>query len=117
VSYSYYPGCSAHGTGRPYEESLLAVFETLGSGLDALDDWNCCGATAYPSSDLAKGFALSARNLALAEDAWPGEDTVDLVAPCAGCYRALLKTERMLDDGGADAERVGGALRAVGRGY
>jgi heterodisulfide reductase subunit B len=117
VSYSYYPGCSAHGTGRPYEESLLAVFETLGSGLDALDDWNCCGATAYPSSDLAKGFALSARNLALAEDAWPGEDTVDLVAPCAGCYRALLKTGRMLDDGGADAERVGGALRAVGLDY
>ena len=51
MSYSYYPGCSANGTGRPYEESLLAVFETLGTGLDALDDWNCCGATAYPSTD------------------------------------------------------------------
>ena len=117
MSYSYYPGCSAAGTGRPYEESLLAVFETLGTGLDALDDWNCCGATAYPSTDLEKGFALSARNLALAEDARPGEEAVDLVAPCAGCYRALLKTERMLRDGGAEAARVGGALRAIGLDY
>jgi heterodisulfide reductase subunit B len=117
VNYAYYPGCSAAGTGRSYEESLLAVFASLGSGLDALEDWNCCGATAYPAVDTAKGFALSARNLALAEGAMPGTQPVDLVAPCAGCYRALLKTERALADGGEVAERVGGALQAAGLHY
>jgi heterodisulfide reductase subunit B len=117
MSYAYYPGCSAAGTGRSYEESLLAVFETLGADLDPLDDWNCCGATAYPAVDAVKGLALSARNLALAESARPGSDPVDLVAPCAGCYRALLKTERMLADGGATAERVGTALHAAGLRY
>ena len=101
MNYTYYPGCSARGTGRPYEESLQAVFEALGSGLVALDDWNCCGATAYPAVDMAKSFALSARNFALAEDARPGTEPVDLVAPCAGCYRALLRTERALSRTGA----------------
>ncbi|MGP8161382.1 MAG: CoB--CoM heterodisulfide reductase iron-sulfur subunit B family protein [Candidatus Dormibacteria bacterium] len=117
MNYAYYPGCSARGTGRSYEESLYAVFEALGARLDALDNWNCCGATAYPAVDRAKGFALSARNLALAEDTRPGSEPVDLVAPCAGCYRALLKTERALADGGAVAERVDGALQAVGLHY
>jgi len=117
MTYAYYPGCSAAGTGRSYEESLLSVFAALGSGLDALDDWNCCGATAYPAVDAAKGFALSARNFALAEEARPGTGPVDLVAACAGCYRALLKTERVLAHGGAVAERVGGALNAVGLHY
>jgi heterodisulfide reductase subunit B len=117
MSYAYYPGCSAAGTGRSYDESLLAVFDALGAELDPLDDWNCCGATAYPAVDAVKGLALSARNLALAETAQPGPDPVDLVAPCAGCYRALLKTERALADAGRVAERVGTALDAAGLRY
>ena len=108
MSYAYYPGCSAKGTGRAYEESLRAVFGALGTGLDELEDWNCCGASGYPAVDAAKAAALSARNLALAEGARPGPDPVDVLAPCAGCYRAMLKTERTLADGGAVAARVGG---------
>ena len=93
MSYAYYPGCSAKGTGRAYEESLRAVFGALGTGLDELQDWNCCGASGYPAVDAAKAAALSARNLALAEGARPGPDPVDVLAPCAGCYRAMLKTD------------------------
>jgi heterodisulfide reductase subunit B2 len=115
MSYAYYPGCSAKGTGRAYEESLHAVFRALGSGLDELEDWNCCGASGYPAVDAAKAAALSARNLALAEGMRTGP--VDVIAPCAGCYRALLKTERALADGGAVAARVGGALGAAGLRY
>src|SRR5271169_6752124 len=117
MSYAYYPGCSAKGTGRSYEESLHAVFEALGTGLDELEDWNCCGASGFPAVDAAKAAALSARNLALAEGARPGPGPIDLIAPCAGCYRALLKTERTLADGGAVAARVGGALGAAGLQY
>ena len=117
MSYTYYPGCSAKGTGRSYEESLRAVFGALGTGLDELEDWNCCGASGYPAVDTAKAVALSARNLALAEGARPGPGPVDVIAPCAGCYRALLKTERAFADGEAVAARVGGALDAAGLRY
>lgn len=114
MRYAYYPGCSAKGVGRAYEESLLAVFEKLDSGLDELDDWNCCGATAWPSVDEAQAYALSARNLALAEGAVSGRTPADLVAACAGCYRALVKTERTLQDDPAIATRIDGALRSIG---
>ena len=44
----------------------------------------------------------------------PARSPVDVIAPCAGCYRAMLKTERTFADGGAVAARVGGALDAAG---
>jgi len=117
MSYVYYPGCSAKGTGRSYEESLRAVFGALGTGLDELEDWNCCGASGYPAVDAGRAAALSARNLVLAEGLRPGPGPVEVLAPCAGCYRALLKTGRALADGGAVAARVGGALGAAGLVY
>jgi len=85
--YDYYPGCSLKGTGKPYEESLLAVFESLGVALDELDDWNCCGATAYMAVDEMQAVALASRNLALAE-----KSGRDLVAPCNACWLVLNKT-------------------------
>ena len=65
--YSYFPGCSLKGTGRAYEESLLTLFRLLDVKLKELEDWNCCGATSYMSIDEDSAFALSARNLALAQ--------------------------------------------------
>lgn len=114
MSYAYFPGCSAHGTGRSYEESMLAVFGALDVGVEKIQDWNCCGASAYQATDSAQALALAARNLALAEDARPGDDPIDVVAACAGCYRNLVKTERALSAGSADAERVQRALLSVG---
>jgi heterodisulfide reductase subunit B len=112
--FTYYPGCSAKGVGRGYEESLLAVFEKLGTGLDELEDWNCCGATAWASVDEDQAYALAARNLALTEDRSPGAGPVDLVAACTGCYRALVKAEHTLAEPGPTAAKVGGALAAIG---
>lgn len=69
MKYSYFPGCSLKGLGRAYEESLLPVMQHLGVELVELDDWNCCGATAYMSVDETKAAVLAARNLAIAEKA------------------------------------------------
>jgi heterodisulfide reductase subunit B len=115
--YTYYPGCSAKGVGRGFTESLDAVFEHLGAGLEELEDWNCCGATAWPSVDEDQAFALSARNLALVEDRAPDGGPVDVLASCTGCYRALLKTERALAEQGPVADKVGGALAEIGLDY
>jgi len=92
MEYLYYPGCSLETSGRAYDESLKAVFRALGVGLKELEDWNCCGATMYMSVDEAVSLAISARNLALAEQNGFG----GLIAPCSACYTVLLKTNRFL---------------------
>ena len=117
MNYAYYPGCSLKDSSNAYEESLLAVLETLGVGLDELDDWNCCGATAYSAVDQMKAFAMAARNLALAEGTAHGTAPVDLVAPCAGCYMTLLKTQRYLKEHRSVADTIEGALEAAGLHY
>lgn len=111
-TYQYFPGCSLKGQGRAYEESLLEVLKTLDVELKELDDWNCCGATAYMSVDEDKTFALSGRNLAIAER---GEG--DVMAPCNACYLALNKTKHCLEELPQVAERVVGALDSVGLKY
>ncbi len=45
MEYLYYPGCSLETSGKPYDESLRAVFRVLGIELKTLKVWNCCGAT------------------------------------------------------------------------
>jgi heterodisulfide reductase subunit B len=112
--YTYYPGCSAAGVGRAFTESLYAVFEHLGSGLDELEDWNCCGATAWPSVDQDQAFALAARNLALAEDRAPDAGPVDVLASCTGCYRALLKAQEALGAPGTTQAKLARALGSIG---
>lgn len=117
MNYAYYPGCSLRDSSNSYEESLLAVFETLGVGLDELDDWNCCGATAYAAVDQMKSFAMAARNLALAEGTASGVAPVDLMAPCAGCYMTLLKTQRYLKQHPSVADTIETALEAANLRY
>jgi heterodisulfide reductase subunit B2 len=106
MKYSYYPGCSLRGTGRAYEESLLAVFGKLGVELQELDDWNCCGATAYMAVDETDACVLTARNLALAERAGPQP----LLAPCSACYLALNKTKHSIKTSPVLAQAVQKAL-------
>lgn len=98
MTYLYYPGCSLKSTGKPYEESLRAVFRALGITLEEVDDWNCCGATAYASIDEKRAFSLAARNLALAEHqhgALNGHG-VDLIAPCSACFLVLTKAQKYI---------------------
>ncbi|MFH1676053.1 MAG: CoB--CoM heterodisulfide reductase iron-sulfur subunit B family protein [bacterium] len=113
MKYLYYPGCSASGTGRAYQDSLLPVFETLGIQLEELKDWNCCGATAYIAINEAKAFALSARNLALAEDQFANEPEINVVAPCNACYLGLLKAKHYIEDVPRIKKTIRSALQAA----
>ena len=113
MEYIYYPGCSLESAGKPYDESLRAVFRALDLGLRELEDWNCCGATMYMSVDEALSMAISARNLALAEQA----GFRDLIAPCSACYTVLLKTNRFLRDSPELRAKVDHLLGEVGLKY
>jgi heterodisulfide reductase subunit B len=113
MKYSYFPGCSLKGLGRAYEESLLPVMRHLGIELNELDDWNCCGATAYMSVDEHEASVLAARNLAIAEKAGPQ----DLLTPCSACYLVLNKAKHNVADFPEVAANVHRALQTANLSY
>jgi heterodisulfide reductase subunit B len=119
MRYQYFPGCSLKSSGRSYEESLLAVFGALEVPVDEIDDWNCCGATAYMAVDEVQAFALAARNLALAEKAagGPNGKPAQVLTPCAACYLVLLKTQRYLAEHPSLHQKVTAGLQAVQLSY
>jgi heterodisulfide reductase subunit B2 len=107
--YMYFPGCSLKGTGRAYEESLLVLFRLLDLKLQELDDWNCCGATSYTCISEDSAFALSARNLAIAQKSGNNQ----LLAPCAACYLVLKKTQDYLQKYPEIREQVTASLKSI----
>lgn len=117
MKYIYYPGCSLKSTGRLYEESLLAVFRVLKIDYVELNDWNCCGATAYMAIDENQAYVLAARNLAIAEEQLKDEKEVNIVAPCSACYMILLKTQKFLKENPAEQKKVKLALKESGLTY
>lgn len=113
MSYLYFPGCSLKSSGRAYEESLLSVCSKLGLRINEIEDWNCCGATAYMSISELKAFALSARVFALAERQTRSPDIADIVVPCAACYLGLNKTQHYLAEHRELRQKVHEALDAA----
>jgi heterodisulfide reductase subunit B len=81
MEFTYYPGCSLESTACEYNDSVLAVFNSLGVGLHELEDWNCCGASSAHCVSRELSLALPARNLSLAQHAGR-----DVVMPCAACF-------------------------------
>ena len=113
MKYSYFPGCSLKGTGRAYEESLLPVMKELGAELEELDDWNCCGATAFMAVDEVKACVMASRNLAIAEKSGHKE----LLAPCSACYTVLNKTKHYLHESPAVEAVIQTALKQANLTY
>jgi len=107
--YSFYPGCALDSSALHYRLSCENMCKALGLDLKELDDWNCCGATAYMSVRELRSFAISARNLALAEVRGPG---TQLVAVCNGCYVVLKKTNLYFREDERLRSRINHALAA-----
>ncbi|RJR28171.1 MAG: disulfide reductase [Candidatus Latescibacterota bacterium] len=112
MKYTYYPGCSVNATANIYQDSIDAIAPALGLELEELEDWNCCGATAYMSVQELMSFAISARNLALAEPLHR-----DVVTPCSACYTVLNKTNRYFAEYPDLRKKIGQALEAGGLSY
>ena len=112
MDYTYFPGCSLESAHRSYSESVLKVFKHLDCNLIELEDWNCCGATAYMGVKETLSFAISARNLALAE-----KSKRDVIAPCSACYTVLSKTNRYLKQLPEFHEKVNECLNEAGLKY
>lgn len=110
--YIYYPGCSLKAGSKHYEESILPVFKELGMPLDEMKDWNCCGATAYFSVEETMAAAICGRNLSLAEN-----EGKNVLAPCAGCYLTMKKSNHFLKSEHEKAKKILEDLKSVGCEY
>lgn len=108
-TYSYFPGCSLERMASAYHLSTVEAAGRLGVDLKELEDWNCCGATAYFHVDELLAHTLCARNLAMAE-----QEGRDLVAPCSGCYKNMYFTNAHLKNDPDLAEHINAALEADG---
>lgn len=105
--YAYYPGCSLESLAKSYHLSATESCRELGVVLKEIEDWNCCGATAYFHADELLAYTLVARNLAKAE-----KDGLDFVAPCSACYKNAYFTNAYLKDDPDLAEHINYALEA-----
>ncbi len=105
--YAYFPGCSLEKIGLSYHMSALETTRKLGVELAELEDWNCCGATAYFGVDEFMAYALGARNLAMAE-----KEHLDFVTPCSGCYKNMYFANADLKNDTDLAEHINFALEA-----
>lgn len=113
--YLYYPGCSMESSAKAYNDSLMAIKDSLGLSLEEIHDWNCCGATEYLGVSTTPAYALISRNLALAYKQADGMDTV--VAPCSACYLNLAKADHYMSERPTLGVRVNKALAAGGLNY
>lgn len=112
LEYAYYPGCSLEHSASGYNQSVREVFKALDIGLREIDDWNCCGATMYMSVKKIVAYAISARNLALAQTMG-----LDICAPCSSCYTILDKTNRYICWDPAERAKINEALAAAHLSY
>ncbi len=92
---SLFLGCWIQTQQYGYEMSARSVLPRLGVDLEYPEGFSCCG---YPlrSLDDSVWFYLSARNMAVSEDAG-----LDMLPLCNGCYASLCEVKHYLD---TDAE-------------
>ena len=104
--YAYFPGCSLEKIALSYNQSTKETTKKLGIELKELEDWNCCGATAYSHVDEILAYTLCARNIAMAE-----KENLDLVTPCSACYKNTFFTNQYLRKDPDMADHINVALQ------
>ena len=112
--YSFYPGCSSQSgaSSSNYLKSVETMCEELDIQLNTIPDWNCCSASiGYAEGGELPRLALSARNLALSEQANPGQD---VVATCAACWLATRETKDRLHEDDDLMKETNEALAVAG---
>ena len=112
--YSFYPGCSSQkaASASNYQTSVNSMCDVLDVQLNEIPDWNCCSASiGYAGGGELPRLALSARNMALSEQAHPDQD---IVATCAACWLATKETQERLHGDDALMEETNQALAEGG---
>lgn len=85
---SYFPGCSLKDNAKRFEDAAFFVMEQLGSPLQELENWTCCGTVYSLTSDDLMHQIAPVRNFVRSQQ--QGSD--EIVALCAMCYNTLART-------------------------
>ncbi|MBF0450813.1 MAG: CoB--CoM heterodisulfide reductase iron-sulfur subunit B family protein [Candidatus Magnetomorum sp.] len=101
MKYGFFPGCT-YSSSAGYKESTEAVSKILGTELIEIEDWNCCGATSYWSTQDIPAYVLPARIMALAEK----QNLKQIVNVCNACYSTLRKAKEKLSKDNELLEKV-----------
>lgn len=112
--YAFYPGCSsqAKASADNFLRSIDVVCAKLDVQLNEIPDWNCCGASiGYGEGGELPRLALSARNLALAETNFAGQD---MVSVCPACWLASRETAERLHENNSLLAETNEALKEAG---
>lgn len=112
--YAFYPGCSSQkgASASNFLTSIDVVCEKLDVKLNEIPDWNCCGASiGYGEGGELPRLAISARNLALAEQHLPGQD---MVSVCPACWLAQRETAERLHESDSLLAETNEALKEAG---
>ncbi|MCK5717169.1 MAG: CoB--CoM heterodisulfide reductase iron-sulfur subunit B family protein [Thiomargarita sp.] len=113
-NYSFYPGCSSQKGASSSNQlrSTQTICEELDIQLNDIPDWNCCSASiGYAGGGELPRLALSARNIALSEQAHPDQD---IVATCAACWLATREANDRLNENSGLLANTNEALKAGG---
>ena len=112
--YAFYPGCSsqAKASADNFLRSIDVVKEKLDIQLNEIPDWNCCGASiGYGEGGELPRLALSARNLALSEQNFAGQD---MISVCPACWLASRETAERLHENSSLLAECNEALKEAG---
>ena len=112
--YAFYPGCSSQkgASASNFLTSIDVMCDKLDIQLNEIPDWNCCGASiGYAEGGELPRLAISARNLALAEQHLPGQD---MVSGCPACWLASRETADRLNAHSDLMAETNEALREAG---
>lgn len=82
-----FPGCSLTQSAGDYYFSTKRVLEYLGKDIEELPNWECCGATVFPSVSKKDFEEANRRNIQRALDLNAGR----IISPCSSCYVNLKK--------------------------
>ncbi len=116
-TYSFYPGCSSQtkASSFNYLTSTKSMCNLLDIELKEVPDWNCCGASiGYAEGGELPRITLSARNIALSEQANPG---MDMVATCAACWLSTRESKERMDHNTQMRNDANEALKEAGLVY
>ena len=112
--YSFYPGCSSQSkaSGDNYLTATQTICQELDIQLNEIPDWNCCSASiGYAGGGELPRLSLSARNIALSQQAHGQQD---IVATCAACWLATREAKERIEENDRVRSGIDAALGEIG---
>ena len=93
-----------------YEASSRLVFKELGMNLVDIPDFSCCAPGFIKEVNIKSSNAISARNLAIAE-----EKNLDILTFCSGCFSNLKKTLVKITENEEELHEINEILQKINK--